>query len=302
MSTATSTPTALFYGIWTLYSFICAIVLFTTGWIDHLEAMGQTKFLVTILMMVGIPTLITMMLMTPVGNTYANYARGLKAGVIGEFWYISGWVPFSIDTFTVVHDLGGGDIGKLQKGDEKTTNKVNGLSGVICVTGGNMVARKESVLWLNANFSGNGRVFVALDPSVESEATGASITGNLIFPKWTQLFAIGSTDGHVANFPVTNIGVKSKTTVEDAVTSVMNALSFAPGLWLAGSFTFLFLNMFPELKGEKVFRTMYRSELIPMMEEFVEHGNDTEKHNAGILLSVLRRCWWIQWVCIGSRK
>lgn len=300
MSTATSTPA--YYGIWTLYSFLCAIVLFATGWIDHLESMGQTRFLGSIIMMVGIPTLITMWLMKPVGNTYANYTRGLKAGVIGETYFIDIWQPFSIDRFSVVHDLGGGDIGKLKKGDEKTTSKVRALSGIVCVTGGHMEARKGSVHYLNENFSGNGRIFVALYPSVESEATAASISGNLMFPNWTQLFAIGSTDGHVANFPVTNIGVKSKTSVQDAVASVINALSFAPGLWLAGSFTFLFLNMFPELKGERVFRTMYRSELISLMEEFVEHGNDTEKHNAGILLSVLRRCWWIQWVCIGSRK
>ena len=288
--------------IWASYWLLSIIAL--CALIDDLEAMDQTMCLATILMIVGIPTLITMWLMKPVGNTYANYARGLKAGAIGQFWNSAEWHPFTFDALTDVHDLGGGDIGKLKKGDEKTVNKVLALSGVICVTGGNMDARRESVHYLNKNFSGNGRIFVALYPSVESEATAASISGNLIFPHLTQLFAIGSTDGHVGNFPVTNIGVKSKskTSVEDAVASVIEALRFALGLWLAGSYTFLFLNKYPELKGEKVFRTMYRSELISMMEHFVKHGNDTEQHNAGILLEVLRRCWWIQWACIGSRK
>lgn len=296
-------PTRM-YLVWTFYSIICAMVLFATGCIDDLEELGQTRFLVTILMMVGIPTFITLTLMRPELNTYANYARGLKAGVIGEFWNSAEWVDFEFYPLVDVHDLGGSDIGKLKNEDEKTTSKVRSLSGVICVTGGNMKARKESVLWLEEHFSGNGRIFVALYPSVESEATAASISGNLMFPKWTQLFAIGSTDGHVGDFPVTEIGVKSKskTSVEDAVASVLMLLSFAPGLWLAGSFTFLFLDKFPELKGEKVFRTMYRTELLSLMEHFVKHGNDTEQHNAAILLEVLRRCWWIQWACIGSRK
>lgn len=299
---------------WSILSLVWAfLVVGVPGLLDSLEAVSDWMNIgeIGLLMMFLAPLLVAVLVATfwtrKVGNTYANYTRGLSAigrQFIGEVRHpkTKDWMPFPLPEGPII-DLGSGDLAKLYGKDAKTMAKVGEMSGVVGVTGGPLKKRREVVDWLNTFFSGNGRVFVALYPEVESAATELSVMGNVLFTMLIRLFAIGSTDGHVGNTPVTKIGVKVKIPVADAVLKVISSLPFCFGLWLGGSFTFLFLNAHPELEGEKTFIVYNRWQLIAFLEDMLEFSHDSVvKHNAGILLAVVKRCWWLQVFYVGSRK
>ena len=153
-------------------------------------------------------------------------------------------------------DVGGGDQDKIRKKrfkfDEKfKSDDWEGAKKVKLFTGGTLQKRQETIRQFQPYFP--GAITYALVPEYESLYTARSV--ETVFdqehPKEKGIkyvVSIGSTDGHVSDGTLDNstflgnVGVKGRTPKEDAANLFVQALKGNPtAIWLAASFTFLFV-------------------------------------------------------------